>query len=83
MRKIFYGIIAFITFIILPCVAGGIENTYKMCGCVYDFETIEDETGNLWWYDTTLDEGSKLIITFDNMGTPDRADDQIIRVKRH
>ena len=81
MRKIFYGIVAFILFFILPAIVGGIENTYQMRGWVYDSETIEDETGNLWWYDTELAEGTEIKITFDNAGTPDRKDDIILKIK--
>ena len=80
MKKLAYGIIAIIIFIILPSIAGGIENTYKMSGWVYDSETIEDETGNLWWYDTDLAEGTEVKIIFDNAGTPDRKDDEILKI---
>ena len=80
MKKLAYGIIAIIIFIILPSIAGGIENTYKMRGWVYDSETIEDETGNLWWYDTELVTGTEVKIVFDNAGTPDRKDDKILKI---
>lgn len=73
--------ILFIILIVLPAIAGGIENTYKMCGWVVSADTIEDETGNLWGYDTELAEGTEIKITFDNAGTPDRKDDIILKIR--
>lgn len=74
-------IILFMVFIILPAIAGDIENTYKMRGWVVSENTIEDEKGNLWGYDTELAEGTEVVIKFDNAGTPDRKDDIILKIK--
>ena len=74
-------VILFVVFIILPAIAGDIENTYKMRGWVVSEDTIEDETGNLWGYDTEFAEGTEVVIKFDNAGTPDRKDDIILEIK--
>ena len=80
MKKIFYGIMVFVIFFILPAIAGGIENRYSMEGWVLSGGYIEDITGNVWGYDTDLVAGTKVKILFDNMGTPDRKDDMITKI---
>ena len=81
MRKIFYGIMAFVIFFILPTIAGGIENTYSMEGWIISGDCLEDITGNVWGYDTDIPAGTEVKIFFDNMGTPDRKDDIITRIR--
>lgn len=50
-------------------------------GWYHDKDTIETEDGNLWELNTEdINEYELLLIWFDDMGTPEIEDDQIIKV---
>lgn len=73
------GIIAFFSFI---GIIGRFESTYTMHGIVIDKTTVQDDRGHLWSYDTDIEVGSDVIITFDNNNTDTIIyDDKIIDVK--
>lgn len=73
------GIIAFFSLI---GIVGRFESTYTMHGIVVSPSTVQDDRGHLWEYDTDLQVGSDVIITFDNNNTDTIIyDDSVISVK--
>ena len=87
MKKIWY-VILIVALVLLPTIAGGIENTYEMDAQIISvsdngYTLIEDRTGNIWAYDTLkYTEGDQVIIIFDYNETPDRKDDFILKIKK-
>ena len=80
-------VLIMITFIILPGIAGYIENHYTMT-CVVDTinnddVTVIDQTGNLWgFYGDGFNAGDRVKVTFYNNTTLSfREDDEITKVK--
>jgi hypothetical protein len=68
MFKKFMVTIGFIGFFTTIGIAQTLEHSYTMNGYVYDSNTIIDERGEAWNYDTKFINGSNVIITFhDNM----------------
>lgn len=53
---------------------------YSMKGVVLNPNYIETEDDNLWECDTKFDKGVEVIVTFDDNGTTDVRDDEIIRL---
>lgn len=73
------GVIAFFSFI---GIIGRFESEYTMQGTVIDETTVQDDRGHLWGYDTDLQVGSDVTITFDNNHTDTVVyDDKVIDVK--
>jgi hypothetical protein len=73
------GIIAFFSAV---CIVGRFESTYTMHGVITSPSTIQDDRGHLWGYDTDLQVGSDVMITFDNNNTDTIIyDDKVIDVK--
>jgi hypothetical protein len=81
MFKKFMATIGFIGFFASVGIAQTLEHSYTMNGYVYDSNTIIDERGEAWNYDTELTNGSNVIITFhDNMSVNYIYDDMITAV---
>ena len=81
-------VLIMITFVILPGIAGYIENHYTMT-CVVDTinndnVTVIDQTGNLWgFYGDGFNAGDRVKVTFYNNTTNStRYDDEIIKVEK-
>ena len=55
--------------------------TRQELGVVVNHETIQTDN-NLWYYDTDVEVGSFIIVTFDTLGTESIYDDPIIRVAK-
>jgi hypothetical protein len=73
------GIIAFFSAV---GIVGRFESTYTMHGIVASPSTVQDDRGHLWGYDTDLQVGSDVMITFDNNNTDTIIyDDSVISVK--
>lgn len=56
------------------------HNTYSHNGIVIDNETLRDENGNIWKYDTTYDKGTEVKIVFNNKDTKTIFDDEVMKV---
>jgi hypothetical protein len=68
MFKKIMVVVGMVGFFNIVGMAGTIEHSYYMNGYVYDSNTIIDERGDAWNYDTELVNGSNVIIAFhDNM----------------
>lgn len=53
--------------------------TYTSNGVYYaDTETVVDAEGEEWGYDSDLEDGTPVIITFDSKNTDSRYDDVVI-----
>lgn len=53
--------------------------TYTSNGVYYaDTETVVDAEGEEWGYDSELEDGTPVIITFDSQNTDNRYDDAVI-----
>ena len=55
-------------------------NVRSDIGMIVNNETIETE-GSLWNYDTTLPQGTVVVVTFNDNGTKTVIDDEIIKVE--
>lgn len=76
------GTLGIIAFFSLVGIIGRFESTYTMHGIVASSSTVQDDRGHLWGYDTNLQVGSEVIITFDNNNTDTIIyDDSVISVK--
>lgn len=54
---------------------------YTSTGIYYaDSQTVVDASGEEWGFDTDLDDGTPVIITFDSQGTDSRYDDAVTLV---
>ena len=68
---------------ILETWCGGPSGRVRMVGAwKYDEHGFEDETGNIWDYDGTIDEEAFYLLWLDDMGTDSVEDDQIVKVWR-
>jgi hypothetical protein len=73
------GVIAFLSAV---GIVGRFESEYTMQGTVVDETTVQDDRGHLWGYDTDIEAGTKVTITFDNNHTDAIVyDDKVIDVK--
>jgi hypothetical protein len=73
------GIIAFFGAI---GIVGRFESEYTMQGTVIDETTVQDDRGHLWGYDTDIEAGTDVVITFYNNHTDTIVyDDKVIDVK--
>lgn len=63
-------------------VVGGNGNV-RMANGVYhaDTQSVTDVSGNIWGYDTDLPDGTKVCIVFDDKGTENLYDDEIVEVR--
>lgn len=76
------GTLGIIVFFSLIGIVGRYESTYTMHGIVASPSTVQDDRGHLWSYDTNLQVGSDVMITFDNNNTDMIIyDDSVISVK--
>jgi hypothetical protein len=81
MFKGFIATVCFIGFFGIIGMAQTLEHSYTMNGYVYDSNTIIDERGEAWNYDTELTNGSHVVITFhDNMTINYIYDDMITAI---
>ena len=81
IKKITFAL-GFIAFLSAVGIVGRFESEYTMHGTVIDETTVQDDRGHLWGYDTDLQVGSDVIITFDNNNTDTIIyDDKVIDVK--
>ena len=81
MFKKFIATVGFIGFFTSVGMAQTLEHSYAMNGYIYNSNTIIDERGEMWNYDTELVNGSNVIITFhDNMSVNYIYDDVITAV---
>jgi hypothetical protein len=81
MFKKFMATVGFIGFFGSVAMAQTFEHSYTMKGYVYDSNTIVDERGEAWNYDTELANGSHVVITFhDNMTINYIYDDMITAI---
>ena len=81
IKKITFAL-GFIAFLSAVGIVGRFESTYTMHGTVIDETTVQDDRGHLWGYDTDLQVGSDVTITFDNNHTDTVVyDDKVIDVK--
>ena len=82
MFKKFMVTIGFIGFFTTIGIAQTLEHSYTMNGYIYNSNTIIDERGEAWSYDTKFINGSNVIITFhDNMTINYIYDDVITNVE--
>ena len=86
MKKVILGIMVIAGFVFAMFVCGKIANTYSVNGVVVKSDGEEvfvlDETGEVFSYFGDEEEGKEVKIIFDNNGTDDtRNDDVIIDVK--
>jgi hypothetical protein len=76
------GTLGIIAFFSLIGIIGRFESEYTMQGTVVDETTVQDDRGHLWGYDTDIEAGTKVTITFDNNHTDTIVyDDKVIDVK--
>lgn len=63
-------------------VVGGNGNV-RMANGVYhaDTQSVTDVSGNIWGYDTDLPDGTKVYVVFDDKGTENLYDDEIVEVR--
>lgn len=55
--------------------------TYTSIGIYYaNSQTVVDASGEEWGFDTDLDDGTSVVITFDSQGTDSRYDDVVTSV---
>ena len=81
IKKITFAL-GFIAFLSAVGIIGRFESEYTMHGTVIDETTVQDDRGHLWGYDTALEAGTKVTITFDNNHTDTVIyDDKVIDVK--
>jgi hypothetical protein len=78
MFKKFMVTIGFIGFFTIIGIAQTLEHSYTMNGYVYDSNTIIDERGEEWNYDTELTNGLNVIITFHDNTTINYIYDDVI-----
>ena len=57
------------------------HQTYEVAGIVEDSNTLVDWNGEAWSYDGDLEVGQLVIIVFDDMGTENLYDDEILEIK--
>jgi hypothetical protein len=82
MFKRITAVLGILTFFSLVGIVGRFESTYTMHGIVASPSTVQDDRGHLWGYDTDLQVGSDVMITFDNNNTDTIIyDDSVISVK--
>jgi hypothetical protein len=82
MFKRLTAVLGILTFFSLVGIVGRFESTYTMHGIVASPSTVQDDRGHLWGYDTNLQVGSDVMITFDNNNTDTIIyDDSVISVK--
>jgi hypothetical protein len=82
MFKRITAVLGILTFFSAVGIVGRFESTYTMHGIVASPSTVQDDRGHLWGYDTDLQVGSDVIITFDNNNTDTIIyDDKVIDVK--
>ena len=82
MFKRLTAVLGILTFFSLVGIVGRFESTYTMHGVIASPSTIRDDRGHLWGYDTDLQVGSDVMITFDNNHTDTIIyDDKVIDVK--
>ena len=76
------GVLGIIAFFGAVGIVGRFESEYTMHGTVIDETTVQDDRGHLWGYDTDIEAGTKVTITFDNNHTDTIIyDDKVIDVK--
>jgi hypothetical protein len=76
------AVLGILTFFSAVGIVGRFESTYTMHGIVASPSTVQDDRGHLWGYDTDLQVGSDVMITFDNNNTDTIIyDDSVISVK--
>jgi hypothetical protein len=82
MFKRITAVLGILTFFSAVGIVGRFESTYTMHGIVASPSTVQDDRGHLWGYDTDLQVGSDVMITFDNNNTDTIIyDDKVIDVK--
>jgi hypothetical protein len=82
MFKRITAVLGILTFFCAVGIVGRFESTYTMHGIVASPSTVQDDRGHLWGYDTNLQVGSDVMITFDNNNTDTIIyDDKVIDVK--
>jgi hypothetical protein len=82
MFKRITAVLGILTFFSMVGIVGRFESEYTMQGTVIDETTVQDDRGNLWGYDTDIEAGTKVTITFDNNHTDTIIyDDKVIDVK--
>ena len=57
------------------------HKTYEVAGIAENNNTLIDWNGEAWTYDNDLEEGQLIIIVFDDMGTENLYDDEIIEIR--
>jgi hypothetical protein len=57
------------------------HKTYEVAGIVEDGNTLVDWNGEAWSYDGNLEPGQLVIIVFDDMGTENIYDDEILEIR--
>lgn len=81
-------ILFFLSFVVVPGIAGTLENRYSLKGWIIEIESdeilVEDITGNIWaFFGDGYAEGESVRITFDSNYTEEnRLDDKIIKVTK-
>jgi hypothetical protein len=82
MFKRITAVLGILTFFSMVGIVGRFESEYTMQGTVIDETTVQDDRGNLWGYDTDIEAGTDVTITFDNNHTDTIIyDDKVIDVK--
>ena len=57
------------------------HKTYEVAGIVEDSNALVDWNGEAWSYDGDLEAGQLVIIVFDDMGTENIYDDEILEIR--
>ena len=66
---------------LIVMMSGAISATphnYKMTGIISNIDEVVDERGETWNYTELSNVGTKVIITFNNQGTRDAIEDDVI-----
>lgn len=69
--------------VILICVfkSTNVTDTYTTAGTIIETNIIETVNGNIWTYETSIEPGTDVFVTFNGNNTMDIVDDEILIIE--